>query len=137
MSENNKMPKLAPTDIVQLRDGRYGIVLMNDQASEELSVFVHHLNIQGITCIWHLDDYTENICKREHCSDIVKVWKTNVNMQFCLMNTFFYERRVPSFAKPDWVELPKKMTLKEIEQALGCSITIVEEHEEKEELPIL
>lgn len=74
MSENNnKMPELAPTDIVQLRDGRYGIILMNDQASKELSVFVHYSNGQGVTCLWHLDDYTENICKKEHCSDIVKL----------------------------------------------------------------
>lgn len=54
-------------------------------------------------------------------------------MQSCLMNTFFYERRVPSFAKPDWVEPPKKMTLKEIEKALGYSITIVTKHEKEEE----
>lgn len=127
MSENNKMPELAPTDIVQLRDGRCGIILMNNKSSTGLSVFVHCSECPGLTWNWHLSSYEDNICKDEQASDIVKVWKANANIQIILMNAFFYGRRVPSFAKPDWVEPSKKMTLKEIEKALDYSIEIIDE----------
>lgn len=136
MSENNKMPELAPTDIVQLRDGRYGIVLMNDKATlKGLSVFTYYPDRLRVSCIWHLDNYTNNICKKEHCSDIIKIWKANAQTQFSLVSTFFNDHCVPLYAKPDWVEPKpsKKMTLKEIEEILGYPITIVEEHSEGNE----
>lgn len=129
MSENNKMPELAPTDIVQLRDGRYGIVLMNKQAIKHLAVFTYDdtYDDNDLACDYHLDSYIDNICTDNHNSDIIQVWKSNTLTQFGLMKTFFKEHKTPLYAEPDWIEPPKKMTLKEIEEALGYSIEIIAE----------
>lgn len=132
MSENNKMPELAPTDIVQLRDGRYGIVLMSELATQKhLSVFICDNN--DLECNCYLDDYTDNICTDGHDSDIIRVWKSNTLTQFGLVKNFFKEHKAPLYAKPDWIEPPKKMTLKEIETALGYSIEIINEESKEEE----
>lgn len=136
MSGNNKMPELAPTDIVQLRDGRYGIVLMNNMASKGLSIFTYFRDKSKISCKWHLDIYSDNICERDHHSDIIKIWKSNAQTQLSLMNSFFNYHKEPGI-KPDWVEpkvKPRKnMTMEEIEAILGYSITIVTKHEKEEE----
>ena len=131
MSENNKIPVLAPTDIVELRNGKCGIVLMNAQASlTGLSIFTHYPNSSRVKCLWHLDNYNDNICEKEHSSDIIKVWKSNIKTQTILINAFFDKLRVPC-DEPDWKESPKKMTLKEIEAIIGYPITIVTKHEEE------
>lgn len=125
MSENNKMPELTPTDIVQLRDGRYGIVLMNNMASKGLSIFTY--DNDNFSCDYYLDDYTDNICMEEHNSDVVRIWKSNIQTQFGLISAFFKQHKTPPYAVPDWTEPKKKMTLREIEKILGHLIEIIDE----------
>lgn len=97
------MPKLAPTDIVKLRNGRYGIVLYNTMSENLLSIFTYYKNEDRISCREHLSYYNENINITNHSHDIVAVWKSNVETQFKCINNFFYNKTAPNL-EPTWTE---------------------------------
>lgn len=97
------MPKLAPTDIVKLRNGRYGIVLYNTMSENLLSIFTYYKNEDGISCRVHLSHYNENINIDNHIHDIVAVWKSNAETQFKNISNFFYNKTAPNL-EPTWTE---------------------------------
>lgn len=98
------MPKLAPTDIVKLRNGRYGIVLYNTMSENLLSIFTYYKNEDGISCCEHLYRYNKNINMTDHSLDIVAVWKSNVETQFKCVHSFFYNKKAPEYLDPTWTE---------------------------------
>lgn len=124
MSENNKIPVLAPTDIVQLRNGKCGIVLGNERSDNHLAIYTN--TTICVSCKEYLSNYELNIHNDDHGLDIIKVWKSNFERQYALIDEFYTKNSTPTYMNPDWEE-PTTMTVKEIEKIIGHPFTVIEE----------
>lgn len=124
-------PGLKVNDIVLFRDKTLAIVLPNHCSKNGISTFKITKNT-SLACITHCSSYKENrSCTKDY--DIVKIWRPNDHNANNILADFFLKRMVPS-KDPFWIETPpKKMTKEEIEEELGYSIEIVENHDEDEE----
>ena len=60
MITSNKMPELAATDIVKLRNGKIGIVLGNKNSNNHLAIYTNNTTCVSVSYT-HLDVY-----KRQH-----------------------------------------------------------------------
>lgn len=125
MITSNKMPELAATDIVKLRNGKIGIVLGNEYSDNYLAIYTN-INAYGVSCKAYLSSYKSNRHNNDHSLDIIKVWKSNYKTQYALINTLYTKNSTPKFIKPDWEE-PTTMTIKEIEKIIGHPFTVIEE----------
>lgn len=130
MITSNKMPELAPTDIVKFRDGNYGIVLQSSVSKNNLSIFMRYTNNE-VSCREHLTAYEGNFHNNDHSSDIIAVWKSNIKTQAALMNSFFFNNRPPLYLESAWKE-GQEITLTELEEIVGHPFVIVEETEREE-----
>lgn len=125
------MPKLAPTDIVKLRNGKIGIVLENEYSDNYLAIYTN-ITAYGVSCRAYLSNYKSNRHNDDHSLDIIKVWKSNYKTQYALINTFYTKNSTPKYMNPDW-EDPMTMTVKEIEKIIGHPFTIIEEEASEDE----
>ena len=124
MITSNKMPELTATDIVKLRNGKIGIVLGNKNSNNHLAIYTN--NTMYVSCEDYLSNYESNRHNNDRNLDIIKVWKSNYESQYALINAFYTENRTPTYMDPDWEE-PTTMTVKEIEKVIGHPFTIIEE----------
>ena len=111
MITSNKMPELAATDIVKLRNGKIGIVLGNKNSNNHLAIY---------------SNYESNRHNNDRNIDIIKVWKSNFDRQCALIDEFYTKNNAPTYMDPDWEE-PTTMTVKEIEKIIGHPFTVIEE----------
>lgn len=123
MITSNKMPELAATDIVKLRNGKIGIVLGNKHSDNHLAIYTN--NTICVSCEDYLSNYESNRHNNDRNLDIIKVWKSNFVMQYSLINEFYTNNNAPTYIDPDWEE-PTTMTIKEIEKIIGHPFTIIE-----------
>ena len=130
MITSNKMPELAATDIVKLRNGKIGIVLGNKHSDNHLAIYTN--NTICVSCEDYLSNYESNRHNNDRNLDIIKVWKSNFVMQYSLINEFYTNNNAPTYIDPDWEE-PTTMTIKEIEKIIGHPFTIIEEEASKDE----
>lgn len=130
MITSNKMPELAATDIVKLRNGKIGIVLGNKHSDNHLAIYTN--NTTCVSCEDYLSHYELNIHNNDHGLDIIKVWKSNYKIQYALINTFYTKNSTPKYINPDWEE-PTTMTIKEIEKIIGHPFTVIEEEVDEDE----
>lgn len=131
MTTSNKMPELAATDIVKLRNGKIGIVLGNEYSDNYLAIYTN-INAYGVSCKAYLSSYKSNKHNKDHSLDIIKVWKSNYKTQYALINTLYTKNSTPKFINPDWEE-PTTMTIKEIEKIIGHPFTVIEEEVDEDE----
>lgn len=132
MITSNKMPELAATDIVKLRNGEIGIVLGNDFSANHLAIYTNS-SACGVSCNNYLSNYKLNRYNDDDRSlDIIKVWKSNYKRQYALINEFYTENNAPTYMDPDWEE-PTTMTIKEIEKIIGHPFTVIEEEVDEDE----
>lgn len=131
MITSNKMPELAATDIVKLRNGKIGIVLGNEHSGNHLAICANIIGY-GMSCEDYLSNYESNRHNNDRSLDIIKVWKSNYKRQYALINKFYTENDVPTYMDPDWEE-PTTMTVKEIEKIIGHPFTIIEEEASEDE----
>ena len=124
MITSNKMPELAATDIVKLRNGKIGIVLGNNNSNNHLAIYTN--NTTCVSCKAYLSNYKSNRHNDDYSLDIIKVWKSNYKTQYALINTFYTKNSTPKYMNPDWEE-PTTMTVKEIEKIIGHPFTVIEE----------
>ena len=124
ITTSNKMPELAATDIVKLRNGKIGIVLGNQNSNNHLAIFTK--NTICVSCKAYLSHYKLNRHNDDHSLDIIKVWKSNYKTQYTLIDEFYTKNNVPTYINPDWEE-PTTMTIKEIEKIIGHPFTVIEE----------
>lgn len=125
MITSNKMPELAATDIVKLRNGKIGIVLGNEHSDNYLAIYTN-ITAHGVSCEDYLSHYELNIHNNDHGLDIIKVWKSNFERQCALIDEFYTKNNAPTYMDPDWEE-PTTMTVKEIEKIIGHPFTVIEE----------
>lgn len=131
MITSSKMPKLAATDVVKLRNGKIGIVLGNKHSDNHLAIYTN--NNMCVSCKAYLSNYESNRHNDDdHNLDIIKVWKSNYERQYALINAFYTKSSAPTYIDPDWEE-PATMTIKEIEKIIGHSFTIIEEEASEDE----
>lgn len=124
-------PGFKVNDIVLLRDGTLAIVLPNHYSKNGMATFKITKNT-SLACVTHCTSYKENRSWNKDY-DIVKIWRPNDHNANNILADFFLKRTAPS-KDPFWIETPpKKMTKEEIEEELGYSIEIVENHDEDEE----
>lgn len=124
-------PGLKVNDIVLFRDKTLAIVLPNHYSKNGISTFKITKNT-SLACVTHCASYKENRSRFKDY-DIVKIWRPNDHNTNIILADFFLKRTAPS-KDPFWIETPpKKMTKEEIEEELGYSIEIVENHDEDEE----
>ena len=124
MITSNKMPELAATDIVKLRNGKIGIVLGNERSDNHLAIYTN--TTICVSCKEYLSNYELNIHNDDHGLDIIKVWKSNFERQYALIDEFYTKNSTPTYMNPDWEE-PPTMTVKEIEKIIGHPFTVIEE----------
>ena len=124
MITSNKMPELAATDIVKLRNGKIGIVLGNERSDNHLAIYTN--TTICVACKEYLSNYELNIHNDDHGLDIIKVWKSNFERQYDLIDEFYTKNNAPTYMDPDWEE-PTTMTVKEIEKIIGHPFTVIEE----------
>ena len=124
MITSNKMPELAATDIVKLRNGKIGIVLGNERSDNHLAIYTN--TTICVSCKEYLSNYELNIHNDDHGLDIIKVWKSNFERQYDLIDEFYTKNSTPTYMNPDWEE-PTTMTVKEIEKIIGHPFTVIEE----------
>ena len=124
MITSNKMPELAPTDIVKLRNGKIGIVLGNKHSDNHLAIYTN--TTICVSCKEYLSNYELNIHNDDHGLDIIKVWKSNFERQYALIDEFYTKNSTPTYIDPDWEE-PTTMTVKEIEKIIGHPFTVIKE----------
>jgi hypothetical protein len=124
MITSNKMPELAATDIVKLRNGKIGIVLGNERSDNHLAIYTN--TTICVSCKEYLSNYELNIHNDDHGLDIIKVWKSNFERQYALIDEFYTKNSTPTYMNPDWEE-PTTMTVKEIEKIIGHPFTVIEE----------
>lgn len=124
MITSNKMPELAATDIVKLRNGKIGIVLGNERSDNHLAIYTN--TTICVSCKEYLSNYELNIHNDDHGLDIIKVWKSNFERQYALIDEFYTKNSTPTYMNPDWEE-STTMTVKEIEKIIGHPFTIIEE----------
>lgn len=130
MITSNKMPELAATDIVKLRNGKIGIVLGNKHSDNHLAIYTN--NTICVSCEDYLSNYESNRHNNDRNLDIIKVWKSNFIMQYSLINEFYTNNNAPTYIDPDWEE-PTTMTIKEIEKIIGHPFTIIEKEASEDE----
>lgn len=130
MITSNKMPELAATDIVKLRNGKIGIVLGNKHSDNHLAIYTN--NTICVSCEDYLSNYESNRHNNDRNLDIIKVWKSNFVMQYSLINEFYTNNNAPTYIDPDWEE-PTTMTIKEIEKIIGHPFTIIEKEASEDE----
>lgn len=130
MITSNKMPELAATDIVKLRNGKIGIVLGNKHSDNHLAIYTN--NTICVSCEDYLSNYESNRHNNDRNLDIIKVWKSNFVMQYSLINEFYTNNNAPTYIDPDWEE-PTTMTIKEIEKIIGHPFTIIEKESSEDE----
>lgn len=130
MITSNKMPELAATDVVKLRNGKIGIVLENEYSGNHLAIYTN--NTVCVSCEDYLSNYESNRHNNNRNLDIIKVWKSNYKRQYALINEFYTENDVPTYMDTDWEE-PTTMTVKEIEKIIGHPFTIIEEETSEDE----
>ena len=123
MITSNKMPELAATDVVKLRNGKIGIVLGNKNSNNHLAIYTD--NTICVSCEDYLSNYESNRHNNDRNLDIIKVWKSNFVLQYSLINEFYTNNNAPTYIDPDWEE-PTTMTIKEIEKIIGHPFTIIE-----------
>lgn len=121
---SKKMPELAATDIVKLRNGKIGIVLGNERSDNHLAIYTN--TTICVSCKEYLSNYELNIHNDDHGLDIIKVWKSNFERQYALIDEFYTKNSTPTYMNPDWEE-PTTMTVKEIEKIIGHPFTVIEE----------
>ena len=131
MITSNKMPELAATDIVKLRNGKIGIVLGNEYSDNYLAIYTN-ITSYGVSCKAYLSNYKSNRHNDDHSLDIIKVWKSNYKTQYALINTLYTKNSTPKFINPDWEE-PSTMTIKEIEKIIGHPFMVIEEEVDEDE----
>lgn len=131
MITSNKMPELAATDIVKLRNGKIGIVLGNEHSDNYLAIYTN-ITAHGVSCKAYLSNYKSNRHNDDYSLDIIKVWKSNYKTQYALINTFYTKNSTPKYMNPDWEE-PTIMTVKEIEKVIGHPFTVIEEEASEDE----
>ena len=132
MITSNKMPELAATDIVKLRNGKIGIVFGNEHSDNHLAIYTNS-SAGGVSCNDYLSNYESNRHNDDDRSlDIIKVWKSNYKNQYTLINRFYTENNAPTYMDPDWEE-PTTMTVKEIEKIVGHPFTIIDEEASEDE----
>lgn len=124
MITSNKMPELAATDIVKLRNGKIGIVLGNKNSNNHLAIYTN--NTTCVSCEEYLSNYESNRHNNDRNIDIIKVWKSNFERQCALIDEFYTKNNAPTYMDPDWEE-PTTMTVKEIEKIIGHPFTVIEE----------
>ena len=124
MITSNKMPELAATDIVKLRNGKIGIVLGNERSDNHLAIYTN--TTICVSCKEYLSNYELNIHNDDHGLDIIKVWKSNFERQYALIDEFYTKNSTQTYMNPDWEE-PTTMTVKEIEKIIGHPFTVIEE----------
>lgn len=124
MITSNEMPELAATDIVKLRNGKIGIVLGNERSDNHLAIYTN--TTICVSCKEYLSNYELNIHNDDHGLDIIKVWKSNFERQYALIDEFYTKNSTPTYMNPDWEE-PTTMTVKEIEKIIGHPFTVIEE----------
>ena len=124
MITSNKMPELAATDIVKLRNGKIGIVLGNERSDNHLAIYTN--TTICVSCKEYLSNYELNIHNDDHGLDIIKVWKSNFERQYALIDEFYTKNSTPTYMNPDWEE-PTIMTIKDIEKIIGHPFTVIEE----------
>ena len=124
MITSNKMPELAATDIVKLRNGKIGIVLGNKNSNNHLAIYTN--NTMCVSCEDYLSNYESNRHNNDHNLDIIIVWKSNCERQYSLINEFYIKNNAPTYMYPV-LEEPTTMTIKEIEKIIGHPFTIIEE----------
>ena len=127
---SNKMPELEATDVVKLRNGKIGIVLGNKHSDNYLAIYTN--NTICVSCEGYLSNYKSNRHNDDHSLDIIKVWKSNVERQYALIDEFYTKNNAPTYMNPDWEE-PTTMTVKEIEKIIGHPFTIIEEETNEDE----
>ena len=132
----NDFPGFEINDIVKLRSGRLCIVLPNNRSKDNKSICYTHkssteaINVSGVRCLNYCSDYTGYIYEKNGLDDVVKLWRCDPENALALIGYFFNKKEIPDFIKPIWVEpTVKKMTLKEIEKALGYQVEIIPESE--------
>ena len=130
MITSNKMPELAATDIVKLRNGKIGIVLGNERSDNHLAIYTN--TTICVSCKEYLSNYELNIHNDDHGLDIIKVWKSNFERQYALIDEFYTKNSTPTYMTPDWEE-STTMTVKEIEKIIGHPFTIIEEEVSEDE----
>ena len=130
MITSNKMPELAATDIVKLRNGKIGIVLGNKHSDNHLAIYTN--NTICVSCEDYLSNYESNRHNNDRNLYIIKVWKSNFVMQYSLINEFYTNNNAPTYIDPDWEE-PTTMTIKEIEKIIGHPFTIIEKEASEDE----
>lgn len=129
-------PGFKVNDIVLFRNGTLAIVLPNHYSKNDISTF--KITKYELSCITHCGSYKENRAYDDDCKyyeqyDVVKLWRMDDLNANNILEDFFLKRTAPS-KDPFWTETPpKKMTKEEIEEELGYSIEIVENHDEDEE----
>ena len=134
-------PGFKVNDIVLLRNGVLAIVLPNHYSKNGISTF-RITKHESLACVTHCSSYKNNKNCEENKSyenvhheqyDVVKLWRMDDLNANNILADFFLKRTAPS-KYPFWTETPpKKMTKEEIEEELGYSIEIVENHDEDEE----
>lgn len=130
MITSNKMPELAATDIVKLRNGKIGIVLGNERSDNHLAIYIN--GTICVSCKEYLSNYELNIHNDDHGLDIIKVWKSNFERQYALIDEFYTKNNTPTYMDPDWEE-PTTMTIKEIEKIIGHPFTVIKEEVSEDE----
>lgn len=125
MITSNKMPELAATDIVKLRNGKIGIVLGNEHSDNYLAIYTN-ITAHGVSCKAYLSNYKSNRHNNDRNIDIIKVWKSNFERQCALIDEFYTKNNAPTYMDPDWEE-PTTITVKEIEKIIGHPFTVIEE----------
>ena len=98
MITSNKMPELAATDIVKLRNGKIGIVLGNEHSDNYLAIYTN-ITAHGVSCKAYLSNYKSNRHNDDHSLDIIKVWKSNYKTQYALINTFYTKNSTPKYRR--------------------------------------
>lgn len=134
-------PGFKVNDIVLFRNGTLAIVLPNHYSKNDISTF-RITKYELLGCVTHCSNYRDNKNHEENESyenvhnepyDVVKLWRMDDLSGKDILTDFFLKRTAPS-KDPFWTETPpKKMTKEEIEEELGYSIEIVENHDENEE----
>ena len=130
MITRNKMPELAATDVVKLRNGKIGIVLGNKNSNNHLAIYTD--NTICVSCEDYLSNYESNRHNNDRGLDIIKVWKSNYESQYALINEFYTKNNAPTYMDPDWEE-STTMTIKEIEKIIGHPFTIIEKEASEDE----
>lgn len=129
---SKKMPELAATDIVKLRNGKIGIVLGNKYSDNHLAIYTNS-SACGVSCNRYLSNYELNRYNDDDRGlDIIKVWKSNYENQYDLIDEFYTKNQAPTYMSPDWEE-PTTMTIKEIEKIIGHPFTVIKEEVSEDE----